>query len=415
MYQQGKENVQQGASRWKEKRKPVRRDLEKRRQQNIQAQRKYREKLRARLDRLEALATSVMENRGIETTPATNSRPSDVTVNDACSSSRPSPGTAAMILPTYVATDLSASDSSSMMTPGVCQCLLPQMEEGETALSKRDSAKQILPPDNPSAALSMWDPTTYVDPSLLIYDTSNVTPGLYYTTTINCGCTVPHLQLQTKGTDPFNYEEVRLLRFGPDAATPDPYSNNIRIETMCTISALYTVGMHIGINEDIICSDNSLSPFFRSSSGSGLDDDMVKSNMVCAVQRTFQTLKPDLRPSSVQITVQHHPYIDILPSPTLRNNLITRPGEFDEDEFFYDMLTGLVCWGNGGIGKRDRQVSTGYASSGTPWDVRSWEAKMWFLKKYWALLGGEDGELVRQSEWWRSLRGEDAQEIEVYN
>lgn len=98
---------------------------------------------------------------------------------------------------------------------------------------------------------------------------------------------------------------------------------------------------------------------------------MVKANIICTVQRIFKTLKPDLRPSSEQITVKHHPYIDILPFPTLRKNLITHQEEIDEDEFFHDMLTGLVCWGGAGIGRKDREDSTGYASTGTPWDVRS--------------------------------------------
>ena len=79
--------------------------------------------------------------------------------------------------------------------------------------------------------------------------------------------------------------------------------------------------------------------------------------------------------------------------------------------FFPVGTLALVCWGGAGIGQKDRNDSTGYASTGTPWDVRSWEAKVWFLKKYWTLLGGEDGELVRQSEWWRSTRGEDTPEI----
>jgi hypothetical protein len=93
----------------------------------------------------------------------------------------------------------------------------------------------------------------------------------------------------------------------------------------------------------------------------------------------------------------------------LRKNLIRHQHqeEFDEDQFFLDLLAGLICWGGAGVGKRDRDQSTGLASTGTPWDIRSWEAKVWFLKKYWTLLGGEDGELVRQSEWWREIRGED--------
>ncbi|KAI4121308.1 MAG: hypothetical protein LQ338_006439 [Usnochroma carphineum] len=165
--------------------------------------------------------------------------------------------------------------------------------------------------------------------------------------------------------------------------------------------------------QNIQAQKSSLSPFFCSSAESA--DDMVKANMICTVQGIFNTLKPDLRPSREQITVKHHPYIDILPFPTLRKNLIAHQEAIDEDEFFYDMLTGLVCWGGAGIGRKDREDSTGYTSTGTPWDCRSWEARVWFLKKYWTLLGGEDGELVRQSEWWRSVRGDDALDMEVHS
>ena len=133
------------------------------------------------------------------------------------------------------------------------------------------------------------------------------------------------------------------------------------------------------------------------------------------MQRIFKTLKQDLRPSSEQTTVKHHPYIDILPFPTLRKNLVTHQEEIDEDEFFHDMLTGLVCWGGADIARKDREDSTGYALTGTPWDVRSWEARVLLLKKYWTWLGGEDGELIRRSEWWRSIRGDDTPNMEVYS
>ncbi|PGH32023.1 hypothetical protein GX50_05217 [[Emmonsia] crescens] len=205
--------------------------------------------------------------------------------------------------PAYATSDGSAS-TSFVMTPGECQYLLPLFEEG----------KAILP--------------------FNIHDKFNDGLNPHWTTTIDCGCSVPHLQIRTKGSNPFNYVEVRILSFGPDAATPDPYANNARIETVCTISTLHTVGMHVGITKEMICADSSIPPFFRSSSGLGLGDEVVKKNMICAVQRIFKTLKPDLRLSSQQITIQHHPYIDILPFPTLRNNFITHQEEVDEDEFF---------------------------------------------------------------------------------
>lgn len=205
--------------------------------------------------------------------------------------------------------------------------------------------------------------------------------------------------------------KVGTLSIRPSATAADPYANNLRIETVCIIAALYALGTYVGITEEMLCADKSLSPFFMSSAESA--DGMVKANMICTVQGIFKTMKPDLRPSSEQITVKHHPYIDILPFPTLRKNLIIHQDEIDEDEFFHDVLTGLVCWGGAGVGRKDREDSVGYHSTGTPWDVRSWEARVWFLVKYWTLLGGEDGELVRQSEWWRSVRGDDAPNMEV--
>ncbi|RFU31436.1 hypothetical protein B7463_g4903, partial [Scytalidium lignicola] len=359
----------------KEKQKPVRRDPERRRQQNIQAQRKYREKLRERLDRLEALAASVAESTATERTPAAGTSPSETATMLSLSRSLPRSNTS----------DISNS-SSSVATLSGCQHLIPW-------------------PNDPPSTLGAWDSTTHFDPSLLIRDKLNSCIDPHCTTTIDCGCSKPHLQIQTQGPDPFSSGKVRILSLGPNTTTPDPYANNLRIETVCITAALYNLGMYVGVTEEMLCADQSLSPFFRSSASAA--NDMAKANTISTVQKIFKTLKPDLRPSSEQITTRHHPYIDILPFPTLRKNLITHQDKIDEDEFFNDVLTGLVCWGGAGIGKRDRGNSTGYASTGTPWDVRSWEAKEWFLKKYWALLGGGDGELVRQSEWWRSIRGED--------
>ncbi|KAF9242223.1 hypothetical protein CBS147333_6104 [Penicillium roqueforti] len=408
---QTREGTLQSDSVGKAKRKPVRRDPEKRRQQNAQAQRKYREKFRERLESLEALAASATPGRATERTPAAGTGPSEAV---ATISSTTAPTHIAKSLPAYDTWDISTS-SPSTATSRECQYFTPQSNDtlsapsvwdfttycpqadtSPSSLSIWDSPTHVSQSDGTPPSLSVWDSTTHVDPSLLICDKQNDALGLYWTTNIDCGCSSPHFQIRTEGpAGPFSCGEVRILRFGSSAPAADPYANNLRIETVCTIAALSTLGIHVGITEETLCAEESLSPFFQSSTESA--DDMAKANMICTVKRTFKTLKPDLRPSSEQITVKHHPYIDILPFPTLRKGLIAHQEEVDEDNFFHDMLNGLVCWGGAGIGKKDRNNSTGYVSTGTPWDVRSWEARVWFLKKYWTLLGGEDGELVRQS------------------
>jgi hypothetical protein len=165
---------------------------------------------------------------------------------------------------------------------------------------------------------------------------------------------------------------------------------------------------HIGISEGMICSDEAFSPFFRPMPNkSDCDTTILPSGIVSRVQNIFHTLKPDLRPLQEQITIRHHPVIDVLPFPTFRRNLIITYPPIPEDELFADLLDGLICWSGVGGSRKERSMLEGENSSGTPWDCRSWEARVWFLQKYWTLLGGEEGELVRQSEWWRTLRGEE--------
>lgn len=445
------------------------------------------EKLRDRLDRLEALAAAVAPTPALESTSTTSTEPSEAPKSYSPSST--STHTIAKNLPGDAGSDALASQSHDsvetfgssgspthtiadsllpldgldvatsiqpMATLGECQFLVQQPGDTSPALSIWDSTtisgssvatpgehKHLTPPssdpisitkvwdtyrfpfktaaeyqkliphsDNTPAALSIWDPTANIDPSLLIHDENNGPLGPYLTTTIDCGCTSAHVQIQRQGPDPWSYGKFTILNFRPRTTAADPYANHLRVETLCNTAALSTLSTYVGISQEMLCADQSLSPFF--SSDAVRADDLVKANMVCTVQSIFKSLKPDLRPSHEQIVTKHHPYIDILPFPTLRKNLIIHQQDIDEDEVFHDMLTGLMCWGGAGMGRRDRDISTGNASTGTPWDYRSWEARPWLLKKYWTLLGGEDGELVRQSEWWRSMRGDDALEIEVH-
>ena len=277
------------------------------------------EKARERLDRLEALAASAAQSHVIERTPATGTGSSEaVPTHD---SPRIPTHKAAQSLPTYDASDVSDL-SPSVASPGECQQLIPRS-------------------DDPPSVLSIWDSTKHGDPSILTHSKHNDGVGPYWTTTIDCGCSSPQVQIRTQSPDPFSYGEVSILSFGPSATGADPYANNLRIETVCTAAALYTLGAYVGITEDMFCAVKSLSPFFWSGADSADDADKAISTM----QTIFKTLKPDLRPSSEQITVEHHPYIDASPFPTLRKNLITHQEEVDEDESFHDILTGLVCLG----------------------------------------------------------------------
>lgn len=386
--------------------------------------------MRQRLDQLEALAATAVPWDAVTTDTAVAINPSSTqigpddsaTYDYSASTSIPAShkcsysGVRLEELPsTFDLRDSISLDDRASLTSGVWDFVIDGPDQLTTTLNTPDAIKTTCSESN------TWDTSITVDPRLLIrvkhnQDTSH---NSRWTTTINCGCLNAHFQVQTQGPDPFSFDEIRVLRFKTPPSTTsntlmmttNPYQSNLRLDTICTISALVDLGLHVGLTEEIICADESLSPFYRFSVTDNPEKDDM---MINTVQQIFRTLKVDLRPGREQITIKHHPQIDILPFPTLRKNFILQQELIDEDEFFHDVLAGLVCWGSAGpAGKRDREENTGFISTGTPWDSRSWEAKEWFLRKYWSLLGGEEGELVRQTEWWRGIRGDDPLGVEI--
>lgn len=113
----------------------------------------------------------------------------------------------------------------------------------------------------------------------------------------------------------------------------------------------------------------------------------------------FASSPPHQIPSSLahtqlQVTTIHHPWIDLLPIPALRDNLLRRGLEsFDEDELCHDIRgrtpghnPGMLVW-------RD------------PWDVSGWEVTPAFVRSWgWALVGC--WHLLRSTNAWRAKRGE---------
>lgn len=274
----------------------------------------------------------------------------------------------------------------------------------ESSVSFSDLALSTSIPPASSSDVALWDPTTSVDPSHLFHNKDATYGSQYWVAYVDCGCLRPHVQVTSSETK--EYVDLKLVSICPTLFSANPYANTLRVERLCIIQAVLSNCLHIGITEAMFCGDDATSPFFRPSGETA--DDFASDSVVRTTQSIFKTLKQDVRPIREQITTRHRPAIDVLPFPTFRKNLITSGDAVDEDELFDDLLNGLVCWGGAGVGRRDRDCSTGYISTGTPWDNRSWEARTWFIQKYWALLGGEEGELVRQSEWWRNMRGEEA-------
>ncbi|OBS18059.1 hypothetical protein FPOA_09787 [Fusarium poae] len=165
----------------------------------------------------------------------------------------------------------------------------------------------------------------------------------------------------------------------------------------------YALGM-AGV-DDILC-EEGCSVF------SVTQDEGHHVSQLPVVKSKFRALSPDLRPTDTQLIVGHHPYVDVIPFKTFRENLIRALENdtpiIDEGVLCHDILSGgFTCWGAGrnphGMG------------AGVPWDARSWEPSVWFLMKYRQLAGDWDGELWKSARWWHSARGERMQTAEIAN
>ncbi|KAH8754294.1 hypothetical protein F5883DRAFT_573447 [Diaporthe sp. PMI_573] len=107
---------------------------------------------------------------------------------------------------------------------------------------------------------------------------------------------------------------------------------------------------------------------------------------------------PDwLRPTALQISVRHHPWIDLIPFPSMRDNILreVEAGLLDQKALGIDVLdvqdngcnaATLIVWGDA-------------------WDPQGWEASVPFLQKWGGLVQGCPV-LLEATNSWRQKRGE---------
>jgi len=120
---------------------------------------------------------------------------------------------------------------------------------------------------------------------------------------------------------------------------------------------------------------------------------------------------PCFYPTQLQLTIPHEEWIDIIPHPKWRDNIIMAIGSFDEDELWSDTSGGLF---EGFPVDRDKELGEGpgIIAWNPPWDFKGWEIQGGFLRKWgWSLRGCE--EVIEATNVWRARRGEDPLVLEV--
>jgi hypothetical protein len=95
---------------------------------------------------------------------------------------------------------------------------------------------------------------------------------------------------------------------------------------------------------------------------------------------------PALTPTALQESKTHLPYIDFLPFPHFRDNLLRAGDVVQSNEMWNDLISGkLRVWGK------------------TPWDRRGWEMQEEFVNKWWWVISDD---ILEETNFWRVSRGE---------
>lgn len=154
----------------------------------------------------------------------------------------------------------------------------------------------------------------------------------------------------------------------------------------------------------------------------------------CRDDTALYPLKPDIPPSLIPTALQqtryHSTWINVIPFPRVRDNLIRYEGRFDPWELMQDLVGELLnltpappqrhapVSANIPETQRPLTLSSGHDPDevttgrnglivwGEPHEMTSWEATPGFLAK-WAWAAEGCGELVEISNYWRMKRGEE--------
>jgi hypothetical protein len=104
---------------------------------------------------------------------------------------------------------------------------------------------------------------------------------------------------------------------------------------------------------------------------------------------------PALHPTPLQLSIPHLPYIDLLPFPAVRNNLLLADSLVSCPEIWADFTSGDIrVWGS------------------TPWEPTGWEIGERFARKWWWIL---DRGVVEKGNFWRGVRGEGGLVVKALN
>lgn len=176
-----------------------------------------------------------------------------------------------------------------------------------------------------------------------------------------------------------------IATFQHSYAFNDPKSNHLLSLTRVNVHRAFVANMaSLGLSWDWM-EEESISPF-----------PMVRPGCDINTKAVEGMLPAGLRPTALQRSRPHHPWIDFFPSPVMRDNLLLALDEWDEDDMCTDIMG---FWEGGATGP------FGLVVWGEPGDPANWEVTEGFVRKWGWVVGGCE-QLMRATNAWRARRGE---------
>lgn len=110
----------------------------------------------------------------------------------------------------------------------------------------------------------------------------------------------------------------------------------------------------------------------------------------------------NMRPTALQLAVEHHPWIDLMPCPRMRDNFLRLVHDHGEDAVDEDDLCRDYVDAAGS--ERGTEHGAAVIAWSDPWSPNGWEVTAGFVKKWGGLLHG-CVELQAGTNAWRTRRG----------
>jgi hypothetical protein len=124
----------------------------------------------------------------------------------------------------------------------------------------------------------------------------------------------------------------------------------------------------------------------------------TQSDAVFACTFPGDGLPKSLTPTPLQQSTPHEDWIDLIPSPKMRDNAIKSQHSFSNLDLCSDLL--------GGLHGRTNDIECGLRVWSDPWGPDGWELTEGFIRK-WGFLVEGCADIFKATNHWRYLRGEE--------